>query len=299
MESSIMGVIASMTGYGRAEVHGPRLAVSVEVRSLNHRFLEVGVKAPRSFAGHEPEIRRVVQSRVTRGRLDLTVATRWLAGSRSVVRTDAVLGGEYVREARALAERLGIGGDLGLADLLRLPGVVAVEEAEEDETAAAVLLKDALHQALDQLTRMRHTEGAALAVALAAHLAALEAWTSELGRLLPGALEGIRERVRARIHALLVEAAVEPGRIVQEAAQWAAKSDLAEELARLAAHCAQFRALLEGGGPVGRQLDFLAQEMHREVNTIASKADDRALVERVLDGKTTVERLREQVQNVE
>ena len=299
MEGSIMGVVASMTGYGRAEVHGPRLAVSVEVRSLNHRFLEVGVKAPRSFAGHEPEIRRVVQSRVTRGRLDLTVSTRWLAGSRSVVRTDAVLGGEYVREARALAERLGIGGDLGLADLLRLPGVVAVEEAEEDETAAAVLLKDALHQALGQLTHMRHTEGAALAGALAAHLAALEAWTSELGRLLPGALEGIRERVRARIHALLVEAAVEPGRIVQEAAQWAAKSDLAEELARLAAHCAQFRALLESGGAVGRQLDFLAQEMHREVNTIASKADDRALVERVLDGKTTVERLREQVQNVE
>jgi uncharacterized protein (TIGR00255 family) len=294
-----MGSIASMTGYGRAEVPGARLAVSVEIRSLNHRFLEIGVKLPRSLAASELEVRRVVQGRLARGRVDVSVMTRWLAGSRSAVRTDTALAEGYAREARDLAARLGIDSPLGLGDLLRLPGVVSVEEAEEDEGLAVLGLKEALHQALDELCRMRQTEGAALAAEIRAHLAALEAWTAGLGDLLPAALARIRERVHARIQGLLAGAAVEPGRLVQEAALWAARSDIQEELARLGAHGAQFRALLDGGGAVGRQLDFVVQEMHREVNTIASKADDQALVERVLQARTTVERLREQVQNVE
>jgi uncharacterized protein (TIGR00255 family) len=215
------------------------------------------------------------------------------------VRTDTALAEGYAREARDLAARLGIDSPLGLGDLLRLPGVVSVEEAEEDEGLAVLGLKEALHQALDELCRMRQTEGAALAAEIRAHLAALEAWTAGLGDLLPAALARIRERVHARIQGLLAGAAVEPGRLVQEAALWAARSDIQEELVRLGAHGAQFRALLDGGGAVGRQLDFVVQEMHREVNTIASKADDQALVERVLQARTTVERLREQVQNVE
>jgi uncharacterized protein (TIGR00255 family) len=231
--------------------------------------------------------------------VDLSITTRWLAGSRSAVRIDTALAEGYVREARGLAARLRIDGAVGLGDLLRLPGVVGIEEAEEDESLVGLSLKDALQQALDELCRMRQTEGAALAAEMRSHLAALEAWTAGLGDLVPAALARIRERVEARIQGLLAVAAVEPGRLVQEAAMWAARSDIQEELARLAAHGAQFRALLDSGGAVGRQLDFVVQEMHREVNTIASKADDQALVERVLPARTTVERLREQVQNVE
>jgi uncharacterized protein (TIGR00255 family) len=294
-----MGLIASMTGYGRAESRGSRLAVLVECRSLNHRFLEIGVKLPRGLSAHEAEIRQLGQGRLARGRLDVGVTLRRVAGSSNTVRTDLALGGEYVRAARTLGDALGIAGQLGLADLLRLPGVVAVEEAEEDEGETALVLKDAARQALDELVRMRQTEGAALAADLAAHLGVLEAWAVTVGELLPVAVRRVQERLRARIHALLEEAPADPGRVIQEAAVLAARSDVAEELARLSSHCAQFRALLGAGGPVGRQLDFLLQEMHREVNTIASKADDAEMVARVLEARTVVERLREQVQNVE
>ncbi len=294
-----MGLMSSMTGYGRAEARGSRLAVVVEARSLNHRFLEIGVKLPRSLSARETEIRQLVQGRVARGRLDVTVAGRRVAGSPNTVRADLTLGAEYVRSARALAAALGLPGELAIADLLRLPGVVAVEEAEDDDGESGLLLKDAAQQALDELVRMRQAEGAALAADLAAHLGTLEAWAAGLADTLPAALQRIRERLRARIQALLDEVPAEPGRIVQEAAMLAARSDVAEELARLVSHCGQFRALLAAGGPVGRQLDFLLQEMHREVNTIASKADDGEMVARVLEARTVVERLREQVQNVE
>jgi len=295
-----MGLISSMTGYGRAEARGTCLALSVEARSLNHRFLEIGIKLGRGFfSGHEAELRRTVQGRVTRGRLDVTVAVRRIAGSPSVVRLDPGLGADYLRSARMLARTLGLGDDLSLADLVRLPGVVSVEEADEGDRDAAPLLKEALEQAIDELVRMRHSEGATLAADLSTHVTGLETWAAGLADVLPAALGRIRERVRARIETLLVEAPVDSARIAQEAAVWAAKSDVAEEVARLASHTTQFRALLSTGGAVGRQLDFLAQEMHREVNTVASKADDGEMVARVLEGRTLVERIREQVQNVE
>lgn len=294
-----MGLIASMTGYGRAEARGARLALVVEARSLNHRFLEIGIKVPRGLAAHEPDLRRLVQGRLARGRVDVTVTARRVAGSSAVVRTDVALGAEYVAGARALAEKLGLAGNLSVSDLVRLPGVLSVEEGEPEEAETGPLLKDATEQALDELVRMRQAEGAALAADLAAHLGTLEAWAEGLGRLLPAALERIQERVRGRVRELLGDPPVDLARVVQEAAVWAAKSDVAEELTRLGSHCRQFRALLSTGGPVGRQLDFLAQEMHREVNTIASKVEDGELVARVLDGRTVVERIREQAQNVE
>lgn len=294
-----MRQIASMTGYGRAEARGARLAILVEARSLNHRFLEIAIKLPRGLSAHEPELRRLVQGRVARGRVDVTVTARRIAGSQSVVRTDVALGAEYLAGARALAQTLGLAGELPLGDLLRLPGVVSLDDAEPDEAETGPLLKEATEQALEELLRMRQAEGAALAADLGRHLAALEAWAGSLEQLLPGALQRVQDRVRGRVRELLGEVPVDPGRIAQEAAVWAAKSDVAEELARLVSHCRQFRALLATGGPVGRQLDFLAQEMHREVNTIGSKAEVGELVSRVLEGRTVVERLREQAQNVE
>jgi uncharacterized protein (TIGR00255 family) len=146
---------------------------------------------------------------------------------------------------------------------------------------------------------MRLAEGAALAADLAAHLDALETWAADLARRLPAALQRTQERWRARVRALLDDVPIEPARIAQEAATAAAKSDVAEELARIASHTAQFRALLTAGGPIGRQLDFVVQELHREVNTIAAKADDTELIAGTLEARALIERLREQVQNVE
>jgi len=295
-----MGAIASMTGYGRAEARGGRLQVVVEARSVNHRFFEIGLKVPWGFTALEPDLRRAAQGRVTRGRLDVRVVARTVGAGGAGVRADATVAAAYVREARGLAQSLGLATDLSLAELLRLPGVVTVEEeGAEAEAEGGLLLKEAFLAALEELVRMRQSEGALLAADLATNVGALEAWAAALEAVLPTALARIRERVRARIVGLLEAAPVDPTRVAQEAAIWAAKSDVAEELARLRSHVSQFRALLGAGGAVGRQLDFVAQEMHREVNTLAAKADDGDLVARVIEGRTIVERLREQVQNVE
>jgi uncharacterized protein (TIGR00255 family) len=294
-----MGVVASMTGFGRGEARGTRITLVAEARSLNHRFFETSVKLPRGLAGSEPDLRRLVQGRIARGRVDVTVTLRRTAAAAPSVRTDVVLGLAYARGARALGEAAGLPAEVSVADLLRLPGVVTVEEAEEEDGEAAILLKTAATEALDELCRMRQTEGAALARDLGSHLDALGAWVRAVEGLLPLALARIQTRLRDRVQAILGETLADPGRLAQEVATWAARSDVAEELARLASHLAQFRALLAAGGPVGRQLDFLTQELHREVNTIASKADDAELVARVLEARTLVERVREQVQNVE
>ena len=294
-----MGLVASMTGYGRGEARGARVALLAEARSLNHRFFETSVKLPRTLSGREPDVRRLVQGRVARGRVDVTVTLRREAAAAPSVRTDVALGLAYARGARALGEAAGVASEISVGDLLRLPGVVTVEEAEEDDGESAVLLKTAVVEALDELCRMRQTEGAVLARDLGSHMDALGAWVRTVEGLLPAALARIQTRLRDRVQAILGEAPADPGRLAQEVATWAARSDVAEELTRLGSHLAQFRALLADGGAVGRQLDFLAQELHREVNTIASKADDAELVARVLEARTLVERVREQVQNVE
>jgi uncharacterized protein (TIGR00255 family) len=294
-----MGLVASMTGYGRGAARGARIIVVAEARSLNHRFFEASVKLPRGLTGNEPDLRRLVQGRVARGRVDMTVTVRRAAAATPSVRTDVALGLAYARSARQLGEAAGIAPEVSTADLLRLPGVVTIEESEEEDGEGAVLLKSAAGEALDELCRMRLTEGAALARDLGAHLDALSAWVRAMEGVLPAALLRIQTRLRDRVQAILGEAPADPGRLAQEVATWAARSDVAEELARLGSHLAQFRTLVGAGGAVGRQLDFLAQELHREVNTIASKADDGELVTRVLEARTLVERIREQVQNVE
>jgi uncharacterized protein (TIGR00255 family) len=295
-----MGLVVSMTGYGRAEARGARVTVLVEARSLNHRFFETSVKLPRGLSGAEPDLRRLVQGKVARGRVDVTATLRRTAGALPSVRADVALGLAYARGARALGEAAGISGEVSIADLLRLPGVVTIEAGEEEEDGdSAVLLKTAAAEALDELCRMRQTEGAMLARDLRSHVDALGAWVGAAEALLPAALARVQARLRERVQAILVEVPADPGRLAQEVAMWAARSDVAEELARLGSHLAHFRTLLTEGGAVGRQLDFLTQELHREVNTIASKGDDAELVARVLEARTLVERIREQVQNVE
>jgi uncharacterized protein (TIGR00255 family) len=294
-----MGLVVSMTGYGRGEARGARIALIAEARSLNHRFFETSLKLPRGLTGNEPDLRRLVQGRIARGRVDVTVTLRRTAAATPTVRTDVALGLAYARGARALGEAAGVQSEVSVADLLRLPGVVTVEEAEEEDGEGAILLKTAATEALDELCRMRHTEGAALARDLGSHVDALGAWVHAVEALLPAALARIQTRLRDRVQVILGELPADPGRLAQEVATWAARSDVAEELARLGSHLAQLRTLLAEGGAVGRQLDFLTQELHREVNTIASKADDAELVARILEARTLVERIREQVQNVE
>jgi uncharacterized protein (TIGR00255 family) len=294
-------MVRSMTGFGRGEASGESIAVTVELRSVNHRHLDVAVRLPRSLAALELDVRRLVQSRLERGRVDIAVQLTPLAGAATQrVQVDAALAREYVARARALAMELGLDGAPNLAWLLEQPGVVRLEDPEPVEPAAPwPLLAEALGRALDELVARRTAEGDRLADALRTLHAELTTNVELISVRAPAATARREDRLRERLRALLAETAIDHSRIVTEAAVWADKSDVTEELARLRAHLAEFTLLLDKDGPVGRPLDFLIQELNREINTVASKADDLEMSQAALAAKGVLEKIREQVQNLE
>jgi uncharacterized protein (TIGR00255 family) len=280
-------MIRSMTGFGRAEVAGDTLTVAVEVRSVNHRHLDVAMRLPSTWGAFDVDIRRIVQGRVERGRVDVNVQVVPLSSQPSrTVRIDSALARRYVEQARQLAEELGVTSDVSLDWVLERPGVL--ESTDAPPVAAATvwpLVAEALGRALDELIDRR---GAALGTAL-----------EQMATRAPVASARREERLRERMAALLAGTPVDEGRIATEVAVWATKTDVTEELARLRAHLEEFGLMLDKGGSVGRQFDFLIQEMNREVNTVGSKADDLELSQAALAGKGLLEKIREQVQNLE
>jgi uncharacterized protein (TIGR00255 family) len=293
-----------MTGFGRAELRGDTLVVTVEARSVNHRHLDVALRLPRALESLELDARKAVAGRLERGRVDVSVQITTVAGQTPQrIVTDATLALEYVAQARALAAGL---GDLGagvtipLEWVLSRPGVVRVEETEAAETEMPwSLLEPALGRALDELVQRRAAEGERLAQELRSLHAELGAIVVTMAARAPVAVARREERLRERLRALLGAAGVDEGRILTEAAIWADKTDITEELARLRAHLAELAVVLDKGGAVGRALDFLLQELGREVNTVASKSDDLELSQAALAGKGVLEKMREQVQNLE
>jgi uncharacterized protein (TIGR00255 family) len=293
-------MIRSMTGYGRAEVVADRIAVSVEARSLNHRHIEIALKLPRSFTGLEIEARRLIQGHIQRGRLDVSLSVRSLADGKSALMLDTVLARHYVEQVRVLGEALGLRAAPTLEWLLERPGVVTCGEPEPLAPEAGwPMLADALTRAMEELVARREAEGGMLAKELLTLHEELSLEVERMAQRVPVALAQRTERVRERIRALLGDLPLDEGRLLMEVAVWAEKTDVSEELARLKAHLQQFAGLLKEGGPVGRTLDFLVQEMNREVNTMASKANDLELSRLALASKGHLERIREQVQNVE
>jgi len=289
-----------MTGFGRAEATGESIVVTVEARSVNHRHLDVALRLPRSLASLELDARRLVQSRLERGRVDVNAQLTLLAGGAQRVHVDAALAREYVSRARALAMELGLEGAPNLTWVLERPGVVRVDEPEPAEPAAPwPLLAEALGRALDELVARRTAEGDRLVEALRTLHVELTTAVDLVAVRAPATAARREDRLRERLRALLAETAIDEARIVTEAAIWADKSDVTEELARLRAHLSEFTLLLDKGGPVGRPLDFLIQELNREVNTVASKADDLEMSQAALAAKGVLEKIREQVQNLE
>ncbi len=293
-----------MTGFGRAELRGDTLVVTVEARSVNHRHLDVALRLPRALAPLELEARRAIAARLERGRVDVNVQVAAVAeqASQRVV-TDTALAREYVARARALAADLGdlsVTGGITLEWLLHRPGVVRVEEPElADAVVPWPVLEQALGRALDDLIERRSAEGERLAQELRGLHAELAAIVSTMAGRAPIGAARREERLRERLRGMLDGAAIDEARILTEAAVWADKADIAEELTRLRAHLAELGLALDKGGPVGRALDFLLQELGREVNTVASKADDLELSQAALAGKGVLEKMREQVQNLE
>jgi uncharacterized protein (TIGR00255 family) len=290
-----------MTGFGRAEVGAGPIAITVEARSLNHRHLDVTLRLPRALADLEMDARRLVQSRLERGRVEIAVQLSPTPNaSAQQVRVDQALAAEYVARAREVAATIGVGGDVTLAWVLERPGVVWLQEVDAPAPDAAwPVLSDALARALDELVARRAAEGEALGVELQKLTADLRSLTDVVEARVPAAVARREERLRERIRTLLGETAIGEARILGEVAIWAEKSDVREELTRLRAHLAELARVLDGGGAVGRPLDFLIQELGREVNTIASKADDLEVSQAALAAKGLIEKMREQVQNLE
>jgi uncharacterized protein (TIGR00255 family) len=294
-------MIRSMTGFGRAEVTGESFSVVVETRSVNHRHLDVALRLPSILSSLELEARRLIQARLERGRIDVMVQLVPAGGvALPAVQVNAAVARHYVEQARALAGELGVPPAVPLTWVLERPGVLEVRDgAPPDPTTVWPALAGALGAALDALVARRTTEGVALASELRGLLGQLGAEVEAMAVRAPLAAPRRGERLRERLRALLGETPLDETRIITEVAVWAQKTDITEELARLRAHLDEFGLMLDKGGPMGRQFDFLIQELNREVNTVAAKADDLELSQAALAGKGILEKMREQVQNLE
>lgn len=288
-----------MTGYGRGARDGRGFSVTVEVRALNHRFREIVVRGPREWMALEDELRRIVAGRVARGRVDVYVGViRPDGGGRRAV-LDVALARQMKEAVDSLAADLGLPESVGVGQILSLPGVVAVEEIPVDPEEGWEVVKGALEEALDMLLAVRSEEGGRLETDLVRRLGELSRLVEEIRQWAPVVREEYRRRLGERLREAVPEAAVDELRLIQEVALMAERAGIEEELVRLSSHIGQFRAALGAEEAVGRRLDFLLQEMHRELNTIGAKSGDVEISRRVVDAKTLLEQMREQVQNIE
>jgi len=293
--------LQSMTGFGQSQRTIAGFQVQIDIRSVNHRYCEVVVRLPREWARFEDMLRKTVQQFVRRGRVEVNVAAERLATAPKQVAVDWELALGYRQAAELLRQRFGLADVLSLKDLLSIPGIVLLRDdhTESDERMESELHQCAL-EAISHLTAMREVEGRNLESDLRERLRQLETYCAAMKRIAPRVVEDYRDRLHQRIRELLQEKPlVDEARLATEVALFAEKCDIGEELARLDSHISQFRRLLEEEEPVGRRMDFLIQEMNREVNTIGSKANDAELANMVVSAKAELEKLREQVQNIE
>jgi uncharacterized protein (TIGR00255 family) len=292
-------LIRSMTGFGAGRGEAGGEAVAVELRAVNGKFCEVKPRLPRELTALEPDLTRTIKGRVSRGVIDVFVR-RENGSARGVSpRADIALAGAYAKAFRELKDALGLAGELTVQDLASMEGVISLGESAPDPVAAAGALQHALSAALDALDQMRRREGEALARDVLGRLDTIEQGAAEVARLAPLQVQAVRDRLSTRIAELTRGTPLDPARLAQEVALFADRTDVAEELTRLASHLSQARGLIASDAPAGRKLEFLVQEVNREINTIGSKSQHAGIATLVVTLKAELERIREQVQNVE
>ena len=289
----------SMTGFGKGVAARDGREISVELKSVNHRYLDVSMRLPRHLSFLEDAIRTLLAKRLSRGHVDVYVNYRNARSDARMVEIDAALLKAYVSASRAANETLDLADDLSLSAALRLPDVTIVREADEDADAVLALLSEALEAAADALLLMRAQEGLRMREYLSDCADMVESLARQAGERAPRVVEEYRSKLDERIAMLLGAVDVDRTRLATEVALFADRASIDEELARLKSHIVQMRALLDAREPSGRKLDFVVQEMNREFNTIGSKANDAELTQLVLSGKAEIEKIREQVQNIE
>jgi uncharacterized protein (TIGR00255 family) len=297
-------MIRSMTGYSRVEAEDAGLALSVAIRSTNHRFLDAQVRMPGGLDALEPVVRRLLKEQVARGHVEISVGM--VNRGSTELQLDRRLLAAYIATYQVLQREFGTGAEPDLMQLMRAPGLVATsdERAPEELERIRQMLERVVAEALEKLNEMRVQEGESLERDLRARLARLEALRAGVSKLAEKVPQHYRQRLESRLRDLNVSVEIDGGRLAQEVAYLASRSDITEELTRFQSHLNQLHQLLKGNSEFGKKLDFLLQEMNREANTLLSKTTDvpevgLEITRQAIEMKTEIEKLREQAQNIE
>lgn len=292
-------MVKSMTGYGRAEDTLNGCTITVELRSVNNRYLDCNVRMPRLYLFAEETIKSRVQNTISRGKVDVFVTLDSTGGEQVQVSVNQPLADGYYAALTQLAERYGLSKDISVSLLSRFPDVLLAEKAEEDVEQQAQDICSVLDRALADFDQMRTREGARLEADVLSRAARIEELVGKVEERSPQTVAEYRAKLEARMNEVLSNTQLDPARILTEAAIFADKVAVDEETVRLRSHIGQLRHMLEQGGATGRKLDFLIQEFNREANTIGSKCSDIDIARHVVDIKAEIEKIREQVQNIE
>ena len=292
-------MLKSMTGFGRSEIVTDECKISVEMKSVNHRYLDLGIKMPKKFNYFEAAIRNLLKGYIQRGKVDLFISYEDYTEGNVSLRYNRQLAAEYMQAFKEMAEQFGIENDVKVPALSRCPEVLSMEQEPEDEDKMWKVLETALREAAERFVETRKAEGENLKADLLGKLDSMTELVSYVEERSPKVIAEYREKLESKVKELLESASVEESRILTEVTIFADKICVDEETVRLRSHIESTRAELMAGGSIGRKLDFIAQEMNREANTILSKANDLEISDRAIALKTEIEKVREQIQNIE
>ena len=292
-------MVRSMTGFGRVSINEDGRELTLELKAVNHRFLDIAFRMPRSLSFLEDTVRTALSSALSRGHIDVYAFYRNTRSDSKTVSVDKAILGAYLSAASEISSEYGLANDLTVSKAMKLSDVVCITEADEDTEALKALMVKAVDEAAKELIGMREREGERIAADLLARIDTLAGIRERIAAIAPKVVDDYRAKLNARIESILSEVEIDRARLATEIALFADRANIDEELVRLSSHFEAVRALMLGNEPAGRKLDFLVQEMNREFNTIGSKANDKEISALVIEGKAEIEKLREQVQNLE
>lgn len=291
-------MIKSMTGYGKSTLSQNLRDYQIEIKSVNHRYLDINVKIPRSISYLEEDIKKEISNKVKRGKIDVFITFDNNSDEGKNIRINTEIAKLYIDEFRKLAEKENLLSNIEVTEISKLPDVLTIKNEQNDEIIKNEVLAVS-KEAVNNLISMRLTEGEKIAKDLLDRINYVESTTLEISKLSTGLIEEYVVKLEARIKELLKTEDIDKSRLAQEVVIYADKCSVEEEITRLKSHISQFRTLIQLEEPVGKKLDFLIQEMNRETNTIGSKANNLEITNKVIDLKTELENIREQIQNIE
>lgn len=292
-------MIKSMTGFGRGHKILNGRDITVEIRAVNHRYFEFNSRLPRSIGFAEERLKSMLQEHIHRGKVEVSVLLSSVEQADEKIIINKEIVRDYVEALRSVQEEFSLKDDLSLSDIMRMPDAFTVVKTETDEEQLWLDIKSTAEEAMEHFLAMREAEGERMKQDILSRLTTIEGWVGEIEKASPQLVADYRKRLYDKMKDVLESANIDESRILLEAGIFSEKTAVDEETVRLHSHIAQFRSMLDGGGQVGRKLDFLVQEMNRETNTIGSKVQDVRVTGIVVDQKSEIEKIREQIQNIE